>query len=235
MSWREDAKKRAALEAVKLVKRGDVVGLGTGSTAAYAIRELGRKIHEEGLRVVGIPTSRQTAILGRELKIPMTTLDEHPHINIAIDGADQVDPRLNLMKGMGGALAREKVVGRAADRFIIIVDETKLVERLGLGQGVPVEALSFAGGFVARVLRRMGGEPVLRLLEDGSKPWMTDNGNIIFNVDFGVIDDPETLEREIKLIPGVVEDGIFVNMTDLVYVGYRDGVKTLEGHRHKDR
>ncbi|MFQ6074984.1 MAG: ribose-5-phosphate isomerase RpiA [Candidatus Bathyarchaeia archaeon] len=226
MGWREEAKKRAAKEAVKHVKDGDVVGLGTGSTAAYAIEEIGERISRERLSLLGIPTSNRTKALAVECGIPITTLEERPSPDIAIDGADQVDPRLNLIKGMGAALTREKVVDTAAKTLIIVVDETKLTDGLGSNQAVPIEVLPFALGYVVKELKKMGGKPHLRSL--GGKTLVTDNGNVIVDVDFGPIPDPERLETEIKLIPGVIENGLFVRVVDVVYVGCREGLKKLE-------
>lgn len=226
MGWREEAKRRAAKEAVKHVEDGDVVGLGTGTTVAYALEEIGERISREGLRLLGIPTSNRTEALAVELGISITTLEECPAPDIAIDGADQVDPQLDLIKGMGAALTREKVVDTAAETLIIVVDETKLTDRLGSDQAVPVEVLPFALGYVMKGLKGMGGRPRLRLL--GGKPLVTDNGNHILDVDFGAIQDPRRLEAEIKLLPGVIENGLFVQLADAVYVGCREGLKRLE-------
>jgi len=227
MGWREDAKKRAALEAVKLVKDGQIVGLGTGSTTYYAIEEVGRRIREEGLNVLGISTSNQSTSLAKEFGIPLTSLNEHPRLDIAIDGADQVDPQLNLIKGMGGALTREKIVDGVATSLIIIVDETKVTERLGVNQVVPVEVLPFAKEVVRQRILEISGKPVLRCSVNES-PVVTDNGNYIFDVDFGEIDNGEVLETAVKRIPGVIEVGLFIDMAHIVFVGYQSKVEKIE-------
>ena len=227
MGWREEAKRRAALEAVKLVEDGQVVGLGTGSTAYYAIEEMGRRVREEGLNILGVSTSNQSTSLARDFGIPLTSLNEHPRLDIAIDGADQVDPGLNLIKGMGGALTREKVVDGVAKSLVIVVDETKLTERLGLNQVVPVEVLPFAQRVVTRRIREVGGKPAIRCLAN-KHPFVTDNGNHVVDVDFGEIENGESLEREVKMIPGVIEVGLFINMAHLVCVGYRTTVEKIK-------
>ena len=229
MSWREDAKRRAALEAVKRVRDGSVVGLGSGSTVAYAIRELGQRVREENLRILGVPASYKTFLLAVECGVPLTTLNEHPLLDLDIDGADQIDGELNLIKGMGGALTREKIVAAASKRLIIIADETKLASSLGEGQLLPIEVLPFALPLVADRIRRIGGKPKLRERKDGSGPYVTDNGNFILDVDFGVIEDPKDLESRIKRIPGVIETGLFIEMADEALIGTRSGVKILKG------
>lgn len=228
LSWKEEAKRRAALASVKHVNDGDVVGLGTGSTALYAILEIGRMVREEGLNVLGIPTSEKTRSIAISSGVPLTTLDEHPQPDVAIDGADQVDEELNMIKGLGAALTREKIVDSAAKLLVIVVDETKLTKKLGTGQPLPVEVLPFAIRPVSNALRRMGGRPVLRRFKSGGRPVQTDNGNLILDVDFGPIDDLKSLEREVKMIPGVIECGLFLGMADIVYVGCKKGVKKLE-------
>jgi len=225
LSWREEAKRKAALASVKHVKDGDIVGLGTGSTVLYAILEIGRMVRERGLDVLGIPTSEETKSIAVNSGIPLTKLDEHPEPDVAIDGADQVDEELNMIKGLGAALAREKVLDSVSKLLVIVVDETKLTKKLGLNQVVPVEVLPFAITPVSDTLREMGGKPILRRFE--SKVIQTDNGNFIVDVDLGPIDDPRVLEKEIKMIPGVIECGLFLGMADIVYVGCRSGVKKL--------
>ena len=229
MSWREDAKRRVALEAVKRVRDGSVIGLGSGSTVAYAIRELGRRVREENLRILGVPSSYKTFLLAVECGVPLTTLNEHPLLDLDIDGADQIDGELNLIKGMGGALTREKIVAAASKRLIVIADETKLASSLGEGQLLPIEVLPFALPLVADRIRRIGGKPKLRERKDSSGPYVTDNGNFILDVDFGVIEDPKDLESRIKRIPGVIETGLFIEMTDEALIGTRSGVKILKG------
>jgi ribose 5-phosphate isomerase A len=226
--WIEKAKKTAAHEAVKHVKDGFVVGLGSGSTAAYAIEEIGNRIKHEGLRVLGVPTSYQALLLTVKLRIPITTLEEHPTLDLTIDGADQIDEELNLIKGMGGALAREKVTAFASKRLIIVADETKKVKVLGENSHpVPIEVLPFATPIVMRKIKEIGGKPTLR---EGIKkvgPVITDNGNVIIDADFGLIPKPSELERKLKELPGVVETGLFVKMANLAYVGKRSGIEKL--------
>jgi len=225
-NWKEKAKRMAALEAVKHVKDGYVIGLGSGSTAAYAIAEIGRKIREEEIEVLGIPTSSQAFFLAIKNKIPLTTLTEHPVIDLTIDGADQVDSKLNLIKGMGGALTREKIVASCSKKVIIIIDETKLAENLGEKQPIPIEVLPFALEPVSIKIRQLGGFPKLREGKGKIGPVVTDNGNYIIDAAFARIEDPERLNGQIKLIPGVIETGLFVNMADLVYIGRKDGTVT---------
>jgi ribose 5-phosphate isomerase A len=227
--WIEKEKKNAALEAVKHVKDGFIVGLGSGSTAAYAIEEIGNKIKHEGLRVLGVPTSYQALLLAVKHGISITTLEEHPTLDLTIDGADQIDEELNLIKGMGGALAREKIVAFASKKLVIVADESKKVKVLGENNHpVPIEVMPLATPIVMRKIREIGGKPTLR---EGTKkvgPVITDNGNFIIDADFGLIHNPEKLERELKMLPGVVETGLFVKMAKLVFVGKRSGVEKLE-------
>ena len=193
--WKEKAKKIAALEAVKHVKDGFVVGLGSGSTAAYAIAEIGRKIREEEIEVLGIPTSSQAFLLAIKNKIPLTTLTEHPVIDLTIDGADQVDSKLNLIKGMGGALTREKIVASCSKKVIIIIDETKLTEKLGGKQPIPIEVLPFALEPVSIKIQKLNGTPKLREGKGKIGPVVTDNGNYIspnVRTITVLITDPET-------------------------------------------
>ena len=227
--WIEKEKENAALEAVKHVKDGFIVGLGSGSTAAYVIEEIGNRIRNEGLRVLGVPTSYQALFLAVRHRIPITTLEEHPTLDLTIDGADQIDEELNLIKGMGGALAREKIVAFASKKLVIVADETKKVKVLGENNHpVPIEVMPLAVPIVMRKIREIGGKPILR---EGTKkvgPVITDNGNVIIDVDFGLIHNPEKLERELKMLSGVVETGLFVKMAKLVFVGKRSGVEKLE-------
>jgi ribose 5-phosphate isomerase A len=226
--WQEQAKKAAATEAVKHIKDGQIVGLGSGSTAAHAIYELGKQTKRKQLKILVIPTSYQAFFLATQNHIPTTTLDEHPTIDITIDGADQVEKKtLNMIKGMGGALTREKIVATASKKLIIIVDETKLANKLGYNQPVPVEVLPFAFASVKAKLGELKGKPALREGKGKVGPVMTDNGNFVLDVDFGIIKDPEKLDRQIKSIPGVVENGLFLNMADIVYVGTPSGVQKL--------
>jgi len=228
LSWVEETKRRAALEAVKEVRSGFVVGLGSGSTAAYAIQALGEALRSGVLQdVMGVPTSYQAASVALEAGLPLTTLDENPRLDVAIDGADQVDASLNLIKGGGGALTREKVVASAADRYVVVVDEGKLVEVLGVGQVVPVEVLPFASAFVLRRVGERARSVHLRVGSGKVGPVVTDNGNFLLDADFGPIEEAGELEAWLRSIPGVVETGLFLGLADIVYVGTRKGVRRL--------
>ncbi len=226
--WIEDAKRRAALEAVKHVRNGQVIGLGSGSTAAYAIQEIGKLIRRRKWRILGVPTSHQAFLLSVECGIQVTTLEEHSNLDVTIDGADQIDPDLNMIKGMGGALAREKVVASASKQLVIIADETKLVKKLGTNHPVPVEVLPSASVIVVSKIHRLGGKPVLRLGTGKVGPVVTDNGNFILDVLMKKTENLEELDLKIKSIPGVVETGLFIGLADVVYVGTKNSVKRFE-------
>jgi ribose 5-phosphate isomerase A len=228
----EAAKRKAALAAVKHVKDGFVVGLGSGSTAAYAIEALGERIKREKLNLLAVPTSYQAFLLAVKCGISVTTLDEHPVIDVTIDGADQIDAKLNLIKGMGAALAREKIVASASKQNIIIADESKKVRVLGeKGHPVPVEVLPFAITTVKRRIEAVGGKAVLREGKGKLGPVITDNGNAIIDASFGVIGNAAELEKKLKMIPGVVETGLFVNLADIAYVGTASAVEKIERKR----
>ena len=225
----QEAKQKAALEAVKHVKDGFIVGLGSGSTAAFAIEAIGERVKREKLRVMGIPTSYQAFLLAVECGIPITTLDEHPQIDVTIDGADQITPELFLIKGMGAALAREKIVAAASKLNIIIADEKKKVKVLGENdQSVPIEVLPFAISLAKRKIVDAGGKPVLREGKGKLGPVITDNGNVILDSYFGEIANPADLAVKLKMIPGVVETGFFVGLTDIAYVGTVSAVEKIE-------
>ena len=228
----EAAKKKAALEAVKHVKDGFIVGLGSGSTAAYAVEALGERIKRESLSILGVPTSYQAFLLAVKHGIAITTLEEHPEINVTIDGADQIDANLNLIKGMGGALAREKIVASASKMNIIVADESKKVRVLGENNHpVPVEVLPFAISLVKHKIEALGGKPVLREGKGKVGPVITDNGNAIIDASFGPIGNAAGLEKRLKMIPGVVEIGLFVNLADIAYVGTVSAVEKIERKR----
>jgi ribose 5-phosphate isomerase A len=190
-----------------------VVGLGTGSTVAWSIRRLGERIKETGLDFLGVPTSYQAEALAIESGIKLTTLNQHPVLDLAIDGADQVDFKLFAIKGGGAAHTREKVVSCSARKFVVVADESKYVEKLS--HPVPVEVLPFAAKLVERRLRELGGVPVLRLGKMKDGPVITDNGNFVMDVDFGAIVDPAGLAARLCSIPGLVEHGIFDNVDEL--------------------
>jgi ribose 5-phosphate isomerase A len=208
-----DSKKAAGEVASELVKSGMVVGLGTGSTVAWTIKRLGARVLDEGLDFLGVPTSYQAENLAIASGIKLTTLNQHPDLDLAIDGADQVDFNLFAIKGGGAAHTREKVVACSARKFVIVADESKFVEHLN--HGVPVEVLPFAAQLAERRLKELGGMPVLRLGKMKDGPVITDNGNFVMDVDFGTIEDPAALAARISPIPGVVEHGIFDNLDEL--------------------
>jgi ribose 5-phosphate isomerase A len=220
-------KKAAAEEAAKLVESGMVVGLGTGSTASYVVSELGRRVAEEGLRIVGIPTSERTAEQARSLKIPLTTLAELTEIDLTIDGADEVERgTLYLIKGHGGALLREKIVAAASKRMAVVADETKLVERLGTHFSVPVEVVPFGWQATERKLRNLGGNPALRLGAD-NKPYVTDGKHYIMDCAFGPMPEPKEVAHHLDHVVGTVEHGLFLGFASQVFVGGHGGVKVL--------
>jgi ribose 5-phosphate isomerase A len=219
-------KEAAALAAVKRVRDGDIVGLGTGSTAAYAIRFLGERV-QAGLKIRGIPTSIHTQEAAASLGIPLTTLDEFQKIDITIDGADEVDPKLRLIKGGGGALLREKIVASASRNLVIIADSSKRVSMLGKFP-VPVEVIKFAEAVVANKIAAFGAEVVVRGASSG-KPFITDEGNHILDCNFGQIPDPPALARKLENTPGVVEHGLFIGMASAVLIGEGDQVIEMRG------
>lgn len=203
----EQAKRAAGYRAADMVEDGMVVGLGTGSTVYFSIERLSERVRN-GLQITGIPTSFQTALRAREAGIPLTTLDDNPVIDIAIDGADEVDPKLRLIKGRGAAHLREKCVAAAAKCFVVVVDEQKMVKKLGAA-AVPVEVLPFAIMPVLNDLRGLGCVPVIREAVNKDGPVITDNGNFIVDCRFAGIRNPEHLEISLAAIPGVVESGLF--------------------------
>ena len=221
----EALKELAARAAVAYITDGMTVGLGTGSTASHAVRAIAERM-ATGLRIVGVPTSQQTADLARSLGVPLADLDEVAGLDITIDGADEIDVHgFNLIKGYGGALLREKLVARATRRQIIVGDASKVSLR-GLTQKVPVEVVRFGATHTARALAQLGTEPLLRL-RDGA-PFVTDEGHIIYDCAFGPIADPAALAATIKGLPGVVEHGLFVGLTHTIIVAEQDGVRTWE-------
>ena len=218
-------KQRAAEKALELIRDGQVVGLGTGSTAKFAIEGIARLVRE-GLSLKGVPTSIATERMARELGIPLIDLNEAGKIDITVDGADEVDPDFNMIKGGGGALTREKLVALASTKRVILVDETKLVSRLGESRLLPIEVLPFARRMSASLLTELGCVANIRL--QGETPFVTDNGNSILDCEFGPIDEPGTLEKRIKIIPGVVECGLFIGIADSLVIGFNDRVEVRE-------
>ena len=227
--WIEEAKRNAASEAVKQVKDNSVIGLGSGSTAAYAIEQIGNRIKREKIHVSAVPTSYQAFMLAVKHGIPITTLEEHPILDLTTDGADQIDNELNLIKGMGGALTREKIVASATKKLVIVADERKKVKVLGENNHpVPIEVIPFATPIVTHKIKEMGGKPIIR---EGNKkvgPVITDNGNFIIDATLGVINEPEYMHQKLKSFPGVLETGLFINIADLVYIGELHGVTILK-------
>lgn len=215
----------AAAQAVEMVESGMVVGLGTGRAASMFVRGLAERI-VAGLDVRGVPTSTKTEALARELSIPLVLLEEVERVDLDVDGADEVSPSLDLIKGQGGALLRERIVASVSSRFVIVVGEEKLVSQLGTRVSLPVEVVPFGVQVARRELEKMGGRVDLRL-ERGER-YHTDNGNAVLNVDFGGIAQPAELERAIDSVPGVVDSGLFVGMAGLVLVQTLSGVRRLE-------
>lgn len=225
MSDEIEARKRAAAVAVVAeVTDGMVLGLGTGSTAALALMALADRVRA-GLSVVGVPSSRATEELARRLGIPLTTLDEHTALDLTIDGADEVDPALRLIKGAGGALLREKVLASASRRLAIIVDDSKLVSQLGTRSALPVEVVPFALPVVAARLRDRGLQPEPR--RQAGRPAITDNGNHLIDCRTGPIADAAALDRDLRSLPGVVDHGLFLGLTSAVFVGQAGGAVSV--------
>jgi ribose 5-phosphate isomerase A len=220
-------KQSAAESAVAEIRSGMIVGLGTGSTAVFATNAVAKRI-QQGLKMVGIPTSMATETQARSLGIPLGTLDDHPGIDLTIDGADEVERgTLNLIKGYGGALLREKIVASATKRLIIIADESKLVDKLGTRHLVPIEVVPFGWRNAMRRIQRLDGEPSLRTNPDGS-PFVTDGGHYILNCGFGIIQDPAALAKELDHIVGIVEHGLFIGMASEARLGGVESVHVME-------
>ena len=222
----EPFKKQAAEMAVAHVKTGMVVGLGTGSTSVHAVRAVAARMKSEGLKVIGVPTSSRTAELARSLGIPLATLEEQPRLDLAIDGADEIDPNLDLIKGAGGALLQERLVEVSAARFIVIADHTKKVARLGTNFAVPVEVVRFGHKSTASRLEALGCKPVLRA-KDG-QPFITDEQHYIYDCKFAPIADARKLASQLKAITGVVEHGLFIGMAAEAFVAGPGNVEVLK-------
>ena len=230
---RDSLKRAAAERAVEFVESGMVLGLGTGSTAAFVVSRLAARV-AQGLDVVAIPTSEQTAAVARRLGIRLTSFAEHRRIDLAIDGADEVERgSLDLIKGRGGALLREKIVAAASDRFVVVVDDEKLVDRLGESAPVPVEVAQFGWEATAAALAELGPEPNLRRL--GGKPFVSDGGNFILDCRFGPVGDARRTECAINLTVGVIENGLFVGRTSAVVVASANGIEVIGDPRRKPR
>jgi ribose 5-phosphate isomerase A len=224
---REALKRDAGVSAAKHVHDGMVVGLGTGSTVKYVLEHLGRE-RQLGLHIEAVPTSEATRELMRRYDIKETTLERHPTLDLVIDGADEIDGRLRLIKGGGGALTREKVVARAGKRFLVVADSAKVVKHLGSTFALPVEVVEFARVPLQRHLEHLGASTVTtRATVDGGR-YLTDNGNPILDAKWPAIRDPEGLERELEMFPGVVCTGLFLGMADEAHVAFGDGVRILK-------
>ena len=226
----QDAAKHAAGEgAAKLVADGMSLGIGTGSTTAFAIEAIGRRVRDEGLKVIGVPTSFAAERLARKHGIPITTLDDLARsqptlsLDLAIDGADEVDSDLNLIKGRGAAHTREKIVASLAKRFLVLIDHSKEVDQLGTKMPVPVEVLPMAEASISKALRSLGGEPVLRMGHHKDGPVVSDQGFWVVDAKFGAISNPAELAAAISQIPGVLDHGLFIGMATDVLVGEADG------------
>ena len=224
----DSLKRGAATEAIELVRSGTVVGLGTGSTSAHFLQLLGGRIQDGRLTdVAGVPTSEGAAAQAKRLGIPITSLEEHPELVLTVDGADEVDPELNMIKGGGGALLREKIVAQASRKLVIIVDETKLSSRLGVNWPVPIEVIPFGWNTQRAFLEGLGADAELRLNSSG-RPLRTDQGNYILDCRFGPIDDPVPLAQMLDSRAGIVEHGLFLSMADEVIVAGQDGIRKLQ-------
>ena len=223
----QSLKQQAGEFAADFVESGMVVGLGTGSTAIFATRRIAQRLQSGDLRdIIAIPTSRQTEADARELGIPLSTLERHPRIDLTIDGADEVDPDFNVIKGGGGALLREKIVAQATARLVIVVDESKLSDQLGSNWALPVEVIPFGWHSQAAYLRGLGAGVTLR--QDGESTYHTDQGNIILDSDFGPIADAPGLAAQLNARAGIAEHGLFIGMTRDVVVASVGGVRHLQ-------
>ena len=227
----DDDKRAAAAKALEMVEPGMLLGLGTGSTAAHFVELLGAKV-KAGLKVTCVPTSEATAAQARGLGIKLTTLDDHPVLDMTVDGADEIDPELGLIKGGGGALLREKIVAVSCDKLVIIADAGKMVERLGAFP-IPVEVVRFGLGSTKAMIEALTsdigceGPVTLRMGKDG-KPFVTDSGNLILDCKFGPLNDPEALDDVLRHIPGVVENGLFLGICDIAILSGPAGVDVIE-------
>jgi len=215
----------AARQVSELIEPGMIVGLGTGRAATMFVKALSERVMD-GLDIKAVPTSKKTEALARELSIPLVSLEDVDHIDVDVDGADEVSPSLDLIKGHGGALLRERIVASFSARFVVLVGEEKLVDELGTRVDLPVEVVPFGVPVAQRRLEKIGREVTLRM--EGDRPYLTDNNNVILSVSFDRIGDPAGLERTLDSVPGVVDSGLFVGMADLVVVQTGSGVRRLE-------
>jgi ribose 5-phosphate isomerase A len=220
----DELKRQAAVAALDELQSGMIVGLGTGSTASHFIRELGHRV-AQGLQVIAIPTSEASAKLAEEHHVPLSSLAQHPDVDVTVDGADEVSPQLDLIKGLGGALVREKIVAHASRRLIIVIDESKLVDRLGKRTVIPVEVVPFAAGVVGRRLLELGGDCAVR--QQNGRPFLSDNGNFVIDWRHGEISEPAALEQQLKALTGVVDSGLFCGVAQMVLVAGAAEVRKL--------
>jgi ribose 5-phosphate isomerase A len=220
----DELKRLSAIAALDEIRNNMIVGLGTGSTASHFIRELGTRV-QGGLRVLGIPTSEASRLLAEEVGVPLTSLKEHPEIDVTVDGADEVSPDLDLIKGLGGALVREKIVAHASNRVIIVVDDSKMVKKLGTRAPIPVEVVPFAVDSLILKLVRWKGSVKIR--EKNGRPFVSDNGNTILDWQYDAIEDPHGVEMKLKSITGVVDSGIFSNVAAMVIVAGGSSIRKL--------
>ncbi len=220
----DELKRQAAIAALDEIRANMIVGLGTGSTASHFIRELGGRVRA-GLQVLGIPTSEASRILAEEVGVPLTSLKEHPEIDVTVDGADEVSPDLDLIKGLGGALVREKIVAHASKRVIIVVDDSKMVGQLGMRAPIPVEVVPFAVDSVKLKLERWNGTAAIRQRQ--GQAFISDNGNLILDWQYGRIESPFEVESKLKAITGVVDSGIFSRVAAMVVVAEKSSVRKI--------
>ena len=225
MSLAEQAKKRAAEAAVSCIESGNIIGLGSGSTAKHFIEQLGKRLSSGVLTdILAVPSSYQASKEAYLVGIPLTTLTEHPCLDISVDGADQLNTRLEIIKGGGGALLKEKVIASASEDYIIIVDDSKLTDKLGDNCRVPLEVLPFSLGTVVHKMEALGASVIIRTFQGKLGPVITDNGNFILDCDFGFIEDPKNLHHKLCNIPGVLETGLFIGYAKKAFIGTNNGV-----------
>ncbi|TFH16270.1 ribose-5-phosphate isomerase RpiA [Candidatus Bathyarchaeota archaeon] len=228
MSWRQEAKIKAAEKVVEHIQSGMIIGIGSGSTAAEGIRLLGEKMRNGDLKgLMAVPTSYQAIQEAVKAQIPLTTLDEHPVLDFGFDGADQIDQELNAIKGGGGALLREKIVASCCKEYVLIADQTKITDVLGRDQPVYLEVHPMAVAPVCRKLRNMGAKPTIRQAVGKLGPVVTDNGNNLIDADFGPIHNPGYLNARLHSVQGVMETGLFIGYCKIAYIGTQNGVKTM--------
>jgi ribose 5-phosphate isomerase A len=228
MSWQDEAKKKSAEKVIDHIKSDMIIGIGSGSTAAEGIRLIGEKMASGELtNIKAVPTSYQAIQEAVAVKIPLTTLDEHPVLDFGFDGADQIDNDLNAIKGGGGALLREKIVASCCKEYVLIADQTKVTDVLGRDQPIYLEIHPMAVNPVSRKLRNMGAKPSIRQAVGKLGPVVTDNGNNLIDADFGPIHNPGYLNARLHSVQGIMETGLFIGYAQIAYIGTKNGVKTM--------